>query len=231
LDNVDIIGTKTRTSPAPRDGGEDLMGTRRDFLQLGVAASALPFAEKALGSRLLQTSAVFPVMPLYKVVFDERIPASVAFARRMQELGAVVRGIRGDITDFWFHDLHATWTNEPIAIAGLTAHGPLFCLERLAWDHRMRVLYRAEHRVRPDGRIEHAVSGPDDMVKAAADLAGGARDWSVHVANIVSRCPRECSTRADATIVSSVSHSLGGGESVHDEESLMSWVIGPQPRA
>jgi hypothetical protein len=26
----------------------------------------------------------------------------------------------------------------------LTAHGPLFCLERLAWDHGMRVIARVE---------------------------------------------------------------------------------------
>jgi hypothetical protein len=41
--------------------------------------------------------------------------------------------------------LRAAWTKQPVAIAGLTAHGPLFCLERLAWDHGMRVVFRAEH--------------------------------------------------------------------------------------
>lgn len=208
------------------------MGTRRDFLQMGVAASALPFADKAFGSMRSPASAAFPVMPLYKVVFDERIPDSVVFAQHMQELGATVHGMSGDITDFWFHELHARWTKEPMAVAGLTAHGPLFCLERLAWDHRMRVVYRAEHRMRADGRIEHAVSGPDSMVKAAADLVDGARDWSVHVANIVSRCPHVCSERADVTIVSSLSSSIGARVSVHDEqEPLISWVIAPQSRA
>jgi hypothetical protein len=52
-----------------------------------------------------------------------------------------VHAIRGDITDLWFHDLDLRWKQGPAPIAGLTTHGPLFCLERLAWgkgivDHR-----------------------------------------------------------------------------------------------
>jgi hypothetical protein len=80
----------------------------------------------------------------YKVVVDQRFPASVAFGAEMTRLGAPVHSTQGDITDLWFHDLDLRWQQGPVAIAGLTAHGPLFCLERLAWDRGMRVVLRTE---------------------------------------------------------------------------------------
>jgi hypothetical protein len=55
-----------------------------------------------------------------------------------------VHGFDGDITNIWYHDLQPRWQKAPAAIAGLTAHGALFCLERLAWDVGMRVVARAE---------------------------------------------------------------------------------------
>lgn len=206
------------------------MGTRRDFLQFGIAASALPFAETALSS--MSTAPAEPlVMPFHKIVFDERFPESVAFARHMQRLGATVHGISGDITDLWYNELHHLWVQEPVAVGGLTAHGPLFCLERLAWDHRMRIVYRAEHRARADGRIEHALSGPESMLRHAADLVGGGSDWGVHVANVVSRCPQACAQMTDTTIIASLPNSSARREAAGpDAEPLISWVIAPKVR-
>jgi hypothetical protein len=117
------------------------MASRREFIQAGIAASVLPMIVSA---REITRQSFFGAQSFYKVIFDQRFPASVAFAREMKQLGATVHGIEGDITDLWFHDLHAAWTKQPVPIAGLTAHGPLFCLERLAWDHGMRVTFRAE---------------------------------------------------------------------------------------
>jgi hypothetical protein len=118
------------------------MASRREFIQAGIAASVLPMIVSA---REISRQPLFGARSFYKVIFDQRFPASVAFAREMTQLGATVHAIDGDITDLWFHDLHTVWTKQPVAIAGLTAHGPLFCLERLAWDHGMRVTFRAEH--------------------------------------------------------------------------------------
>lgn len=208
------------------------MRTRRDFLQLGIAASALPFADAAFLSSKSTASVTPPTVFLYKAVFDERFPESVSFARQMEKLGVLAHGIAGDITDFWFHELHAQWTKEPVAIAGLTAHGPLFCLERLAWDHRMRVVYRAEHRQRDNSRIEHALRGPASMLRQTADLVGGGADWGLQVANVVSRCPNVCSEVTETTIIAAVPNSSDRGESANTEqEPLLSWVIAPAARA
>src|SRR5262249_55948845 len=103
--------------------------------------------------------------PIYKMIFDERFGASRVFAQEARRLGFPVHGIKGDMTDLWYHDLYARWKTGPAAIAGMTAHGAIFCLERLAWDQRMRVVFRADHRFLPDGSIEHALSGPTSLVR------------------------------------------------------------------
>jgi hypothetical protein len=112
------------------------MASRREFLQAGIAASLLP--------AVVPAKAADPSHSFYKVIFDERFPASIAYGKDWKARGAVVHAIRGDITDLWFHDLDRQWKKQPVAIAGLTAHGPLFCLQRLAWDHGMRVVSRVE---------------------------------------------------------------------------------------
>jgi hypothetical protein len=131
------------------------MASRREFLQAGIAASMLPLAASAAIDPAGQPNA--EALPFYKVIFDERFPASVAFGGRMKRQGAAVHAIQGDITDLWFHDLDARWKQGPAAIAGMTAHGALFCLERLAWDHGMRVVYRLEHAASPDSLAEDAL--------------------------------------------------------------------------
>jgi len=116
------------------------MASRREFIQAGIVASALPIIGSAGDLNPRPTAPAF-----YKVVFDHRFLASREFGREMEKMGASVYGIHGDITALWFHDLHHRWKQGPVAIAGMTAHGALFCLERLAWDHGMRVLSRTEH--------------------------------------------------------------------------------------
>jgi hypothetical protein len=130
------------------------MASRREFLQAGMAASVLPLAVAGSDLAPNQRGAV---TNFYKVIFDERFPASVAFGVEWIARGAAVHAIRGDITDLWFHDLDLQWKKRPAAIAGLTAHGPLFCLERLAWDHGMRVVSRIEQPTR-DGNGEPLIS-------------------------------------------------------------------------
>ena len=123
------------------------MTDRRQFLTLGLAASALPLVVP----RVLD--AALPVLEapstesiaVYKVLYDVRFPASVAFARRAVARGVAVHAMEGDVTQFWYDDLYHRWRQGAAAIAGLTAYGALFCLERLAWDQRMRVVSRTEH--------------------------------------------------------------------------------------
>jgi hypothetical protein len=126
--------------------------------------------------------------------------------------------------------LHGLWTKERVAVGGLTLHGPLFCLERLAWDHQMRVVYRAEHRLRSDGRIEHTLSGPEDMLKQASELIGRGQEWGRHLANVVYRCPQVCFPLTETTIIATAPRPSIGEESGDGlQDPLMSWVIAAKP--
>jgi hypothetical protein len=204
------------------------MTNRREFLQIGIAASAWPLATQAAkaaeaaGAGLQSAEAV----PLYKVVYDLRFADSLAFAQRVAALGIATHAIEGDMTRFWFDDLHHRWQRGPAAIAGLTAHGALFCLERLAWDQRMRVVFRAEHKLGATGCVEHGVSGPATLVRHAETRLSGEPDWSSSMADLVTRCP---SGRAEIVQASCVG-APGNAPAPHGE-SLFSWVIAPASRA
>ena len=123
------------------------MINRRQVLQSGLAATSIQLVAGLSLAPLQPAQAKALEHPgLYRVVFDQRFAPSREFGREAQWRGQSVQGFSGDITNIWFHDLHPRWQQGPAAIAGLTAHGALFCLERLAWDVGMRVTHRAEQR-------------------------------------------------------------------------------------
>ncbi len=201
------------------------MASRREFLQIGVAALALPISTRGVLAPALAGLETEPSTPLYKVIYDERFPASRAFAEESTRFGAEIHAIKGDITDFWYHDLYYRWKESPVAIAGLTAHGPIFCMERLAWDNRMRVVFRADHRYREDGSIEHALSGPANMLRQAAELRDADSDWTTGVANLVTHVPLSRAQTSQTNIVASTA------KHPDDPEHLISWVIASVKRA
>jgi hypothetical protein len=53
------------------------MTSRREFLKVGLVATALPVAARADFA-----AATLRAVPLYKVLYDTRFPASIEFARR-----------------------------------------------------------------------------------------------------------------------------------------------------
>jgi hypothetical protein len=198
------------------------MASRREFLQIGVAALALPISARAgLAPAISSRANESAPTPLYKVIFDERFASSRAFAGEGKRLGASIYGIKGDITDLWFNDLDARWKKKPVGIAGLTEHGPLFCLERLAWDHGMRVVYRADHTYRPDGYMEHELSGSERMLREAVDLSSSGPDWSSRTASLLTRCPASPAQASKMTVVTPTA------KHADDPEHLVSWVIAP----
>jgi hypothetical protein len=135
----------------------------------------------------------------------------------VQRHGVAAHAIEGDMTRFWYDELYHVWQTRPAAIAGLTAHGPLFCFEQLAWDRGMRVVFRVEHKFAA-GRIEHDIAGPLAMLREL-DALETADAWPTCMANAVAQCPRgraEIGREGRTT-------SLGGAEA----DSLYSWVIAP----
>jgi hypothetical protein len=198
------------------------MTSRRAFLKVGLAASALlPVGARA---NFVGFEARASVVSLYKVLYDTRFAASVAFARRAAARGFAVHAMTGDMTRFWYDDLYHRWRQEPVAIAGLTAHGALFCLERLGWEQGMRVVYRGEHAAAPGGCIAHRFEGPAQLAAAAAEAAVDVA-WASALADVVADCPR--AREQAGSFQSSTLHARAAAPS----EPLFSWVIAPVPRA
>jgi len=158
---------------------------------------------------------------LYTIVYDRRIAASAAFGKTAQSAGFSTYAMDGDITELWTSDLADRWRDEPVAIAGMTGHGPLFCLERFGWDHRMRVVFRARHSRRSDS-IEHALWGPPAMLGASGDLlASRGPNFGEPMAHVVGLYAPHRETMSAVTIVAPVP------DRSENAETLFSWVIAP----
>jgi hypothetical protein len=228
------------------------MQTRREFLQSTLAASALPMAV-AMAARADTPAAgtpagadtgastdatdAQPVCALYKVIYDARFVASRAFAEHAVRRGLPIHEIAGDVTAVWFNDLHPRWQQGAAPIAGLTAPGALFCLERLAWDHRMRCVFHAEHRCLANGAAEHRclagsvgenriASGTDSVLEAELEAAGTA--WEGVLASRITHlhsnlCLRPASTPGPTP--SGLPRTPNEGSVI-----LVSWIIAPFSR-
>jgi hypothetical protein len=200
------------------------MTSRREFLQIGLAASTLPMA----GPAALVAGDTAPgsaaAVPLYKILYDTRFPASVAFARRAAARGLSTHAMDGDMTRFWYDDLYHRWRDGPAPIAGLTGHGALFCLEQLAWDQRMRVVFRVEHSVAAQGCVAHRLEGPAALLPVAVDAIASPA-WAAAMADVVAECPRG---RIERQMASALTKRAA---TVPSSESLFSWVIAPVARA
>ena len=110
------------------------MPNRREFLQGGIALSLLPL----LPRKGFSTTAprAFDI-----VIFDERFRKARDFAQQACENRLDCAAIEGDITNLYFHDLSLRWNRGPTTIAGLSTKASLFCLEMLACDRGMRLVY------------------------------------------------------------------------------------------
>lgn len=177
-------------------------------------AAGIPF-RNVIAGRPRQTESI----RLYKLIFDERFPESRDFGAQAGRLHSSTHAIRGDVTDLWYNDLDLRWRAGPAPIAGMTTGDSLFCLERLAWDRGMRVVFRAEHHCLPGGLTEHRLHGSMDLLEIARDELSGQPDWGGPIAHLVARCPRDRLPVSKATIMARSADA--GAERI----PLVSWVI------
>ena len=196
------------------------MGNRREFVQgtLGLALVA------GLGHMpdAMATGDGRQTVPLYKVIFDSRFADGRRYADEARLLGVATHAITGDITDLWFTDLDARWRDRKVAVAGLTTQSALFCLERLSWDHQMRVIFRAEHELSAAGYIEHTVSCSRDSLDPLRVMAIDAGGWAPRIAHLQRSIPE---TRAPEVVHTFTTPA--GSPRVGDAELLVSWLIAP----
>ena len=149
------------------------MTNRREFLQIGVTATAWPLVARAVQAAGLETAPQWT--PISAVVYDTRFADSVAFAHRSASLGLTTHPIDADMTRLWYDEIYHRWQQGPAAIAGLTAYGPMFCFAELARDVRMRIVFKAEHRTVASAQLAHGITGPVSMVSDAVGACDPAR--------------------------------------------------------
>jgi hypothetical protein len=208
------------------------MTSRREFLQIGITASAWPLASNVSAAARGDLSGSAP-LPIYKAIYDRRFAESRLFAERARGVGLDVEPIDGDMTRFWYRDLCHEWQRHPIAIAGQTAHGPMFCFEQLGRDCRMRIVFRAEHRLGDDGGLRHTLTGPVELLEQAEGATAQLKldSWSQCMGQLVAACRSgraEIATTAFETAPGSVSGSFSRDPNV---EALYTWVLAPAIRA
>ena len=198
------------------------MTDRRTFLKTGITALALPtIARSGFALPLSIANGSSSYVTPYKVIYDERFQDSLAFAAAAQDLGASIHGIRGDVTDLWYHDLYHEWKKGPAPIMGMTTTDALFCLQILAQDQRMRVVLRVDHNYLPGNRIEHVINSATPASPAVADLEKVGPAWNIHMSDIVLHCPEQQSQASCTTLITQLDRPLSA------QQSLATWVIAP----
>ncbi len=167
------------------------MINRRHFIQTGLAGSALAAAGAGLVlcDRDSQTSQgkAPATLTLHSAVVDRRFAASIRFGRRMERHGVATSTIWGDVTELWYSGLQPQWRKAPVPIAGLTSYATLFCLERLAWDHGMRVIYSGSHASQLGGDIEHRLASTHGPLPALRESRFGSDSWPIALADLIAR--------------------------------------------
>jgi len=187
---------------------------RREFLQTAAALSAAPLAGRAAFAEGHRAAV------LDAVIFDSRHPEARDFGARAGFLGAPLRAIEGDITDLWQNELLVRWRTAPAAIAGLTERPALFLLERLAWDHGMRVVFEAEHAPDGRGRAAHRVVRTADP-RLADELDLAAQSWPRILADALVAATPVAARDTRPTDAGLAAH-LG------EPTKLYSWIIAPR---
>jgi hypothetical protein len=81
----------------------------------------------------------------FRVLYDNVSAEGSSFGAEAAARGAAARGVGVDLGGIWLHEIEPRWKHGPAAIAGLTTGPHLFCLELLARDYGMGVVYRTRH--------------------------------------------------------------------------------------
>jgi hypothetical protein len=195
------------------------MRNRREFLQIGLASSALPLIageqrEPSFHGRVSRE-------PLHEVIVEMSSPLALAFRAAAVELGLDANGIHDDISDLWYHKLDRQWRSTTTTLAGITLSTSLFCLETFARDYGMHVWFRALHNRTANGQAERVMSGDERLVEQAAVLEG---EWADAFARFATAVPLSMPGKFQQKIVETVA--LQSDEPNH----MVSWIIAPQLR-
>lgn len=155
------------------------MTTRRTFLQ--AAAAALPVSMQGF---TVTAAPAGRVQAQFQAVVATPPGAATSFGESLVARGITVHAMADDeITALWLGTIRPLWEKGPATLAGLTRPATLFCLEQLAWSHRLRVVFHAEHVLHADGSTAHQLHrGAASADLTAASLAQAGAAWPAQLA-------------------------------------------------
>jgi hypothetical protein len=211
------------------------MTSRRRFMNGSVAvaaAGALGGLEAVLRSRPQGRAATLgSTLKLDAVVVDQRFPESVEFGRTLALNGTQLYSMHGDVTEVWYSRLHPLWKARGGVVAGLTGGGVLFCLERLGWDHGLRVVQRGLHQPLGAEGTRHALLGKADWSALTRDSANPITPWPAAVAAAIASMEAPCPAVPFGGTLRPVCTTAAEILGRSTDTPLFSWVIAPPARA
>jgi len=196
------------------------MVNRRNVMKIGAAAVAGVLVNLPVLGRNVAPARAHGAFQ--RAVFDERFAECQAFAAELHSAGVLTSAIRGDVARLWYDDLRADLSEDRLPVAGLTDRVALFCLEELARDVGMRVIFRADHVIDPNGHAQHTAVGPASLVAATRQLTTE-RGFGRAMAGICSQFDiraLHCSGPGDTA-----AQKRTGPFSPDDKTALVSWII------
>jgi hypothetical protein len=191
------------------------MVNRRSVMKLGAATVAGALVNLPVFGQDL--SPVRAHITFDRVVFDERFAECRGFAAELHGAGIFTSAIRGDVAKLWYGDLREHLRENRLPAAGSTDRAALFCLEELARDVGMRVIFRADHMIDENGHTQHSAVGPASLVAVAGNMpqeAGFGRAIAVLFCQFDITEPRNMAVQK-----------LTGPFSPENRTALVSWLI------
>ena len=191
------------------------MVNRRGVLKIGAATVAGVLVKMPDSGRALPPTGAR--LAFLRAVFDERFAECRGFAAELLSAGVCTSPIRGDVAKLWYDNLRVHLRENRLPVAGLTDRTALFCLEELARDVGMRVIFRADHTIDRNGHAQHTAVGPASLVAVALNSpreAGFGRAMAVLFSQ--SDLTEPCDTSAQKRT---------GPFSPENKTALVSWLI------
>jgi hypothetical protein len=144
------------------------MVNRRGVLKIGAATVVGVLVKVPDSGRNLSPTRAH--LAFHRAVFDERFAECRGFATELHSAGVCTSAIRGDVAKLWYDDLRVHLRENRLPVAGLTDRAALFCLEELARDVGMRVIFRADHMIDQNGHTQHTAAGQPSLVAVTHSL-------------------------------------------------------------
>jgi hypothetical protein len=196
------------------------MANRRQVIGAGLALAVAPGVGRSLSWR--ERTGPVP-LTVGRLLVDARFPDAVEMAAHAAAAGGIASELERDVLGLWHDELLPAFADgRVVAFGGVTTDTTLFLMRTLAADHRMRVIYRADHVPLARGVMRHALVGSAWTVSRVAG-ASDPGDWRQRFGQALGAC-HAAGRQAKRTV-------LTPGETADPRRvTLVSWVIAPRSK-